>query len=695
MRILVYLTIVVLTIVPGCISCTEEKGDIISSETLLKEMTELGRLTLMPEHKYKIVQFSSYDRSSKKAGEPGWFSNSDGFGEEPVPGFEGVLREPDASGTGEYLVCDIRQPGAILRLWTAGINGRIRIYLDNMKKPVFEGNAQEFFWKTIESLAGAESNTFDNSAFRQADAIYFPIPFSERCRIEWIGNIKEIHFYHITARLYPEGTRVRTFKPSDIKQCRDIMTAVAERFNQTGGAKRNVRDLSLLIPKGRKELLFEDKGTRAIEEFRIKLSSYSEEMLRKCILTVYFDDSSIPDIEAPLGDFFGTAPGWAPYHSIPFSVLHDSTMICRFIMPYRNQVKIEIKNLSTSDIRLTSQIGLSDYEWIEDRSMHFNASWRIDHGLVASDSLIRDIPYLRASGRGRLVGAAAFLYNPSNVPTSWGNWWGEGDEKIFVDADTFPSVFGTGTEDYFNYSWSSEALFAFPFCGQTRNDGPGNRGYVSNYRWHISDDIPFYDNIDFSIELWHHGVVPNFSYGRIVYYYSQPVLTTDNKEIIEPDVADLPYLNWLPEAYLGSEGYKFIQIENLLRPSPGLSLVKGNMWAGGSLMEWHPSSVNQKIRFSLPENLNTVPSGIGITLANRPSGGEVAVYVNDTLLKFSGREYISLNTEKTTVLRNYFSEKVNFKPGINEITLENRSSEADSRIGIDFIWLKENISTSK
>ena len=253
-------------------------------------MTDLKRLTMMPAQEYHTIQFSSYDRSSKKAGEPGWFANSDGFGGEVIPGFEKVLREPDASGTGEYLLCDIRQPGAILRLWTAGISGRIRLFLDNGRNPVFEGNAQEFFWKTIESLSDTGQGVPGTLAFRQSDAVYFPIAFKRRCRIEWIGNVKDIHFYHVTVRIYPSGTRVKTFKPSDIRDCSEKINEIADRLGrlaETGLPGNNLQDVRVAVPKGKKEILFQAEGPMAIDGLKIKLvPGFSETLLRNCILTV-------------------------------------------------------------------------------------------------------------------------------------------------------------------------------------------------------------------------------------------------------------------------------------------------------------------------------------------------------------------------------------------------------------------------
>jgi hypothetical protein len=73
----------------------------ITMDSLLDEMTDLRRLTVLPEAQYKVIQYSSYDRRSTSPADSLWFSNEDGFGGEPLPGFEKVLKEPDSTGTGD------------------------------------------------------------------------------------------------------------------------------------------------------------------------------------------------------------------------------------------------------------------------------------------------------------------------------------------------------------------------------------------------------------------------------------------------------------------------------------------------------------------------------------------------------------------------------------------------------------------
>ncbi len=97
-------------------------------------------------------------------------------------------------------------------------------------------------------------------------------------------------------------------------------------------------------------------------------------------------------------------------------------------------------------------------------------------------------------GRGRYVGLHLHVWNPG------GGWWGEGDEKFFVDGEKFPSEFGTGSEDYFGYAWSSPGLFSRPFHNQILNER--NAGHIINNRWHFADSVPFQTSFEGYLEKY-------------------------------------------------------------------------------------------------------------------------------------------------------------------------------------------------
>ena len=78
-----------------------------------------------------------------------------------------------------------------------------------------------------------------------------------------------------------------------------------------------------------------------------------------------------------------------------------------------------------------------------------------------------------------------------------GPWWGEGDEKFFVDGEKFPSTFGTGSEDYFGYAWSNPTLFQHAYHNQPI--AMGNKGHIVVNRWHVSDNVPFQTGFEAAI----------------------------------------------------------------------------------------------------------------------------------------------------------------------------------------------------
>ena len=680
-------------------SCTSQRmKQIITLDSLLEEMVDLNRLTVLPGASYKAFQYSSYDRRSTSTADSLWFSNEDGFGGEPVPGFEKVLKEPDSKGIGEYLICDIKGPGVIQRLWSAGITGKVRLFLDESDSAVYEGDALPLFHNTIEALTGKGSEIDNTGTIRQFDASYFPIPFSKACRLEWTGNIRELHFYHVGIRIYTNHANVVSFRKDDLLQIKDKLDEVTQILKTPdkyhNPSNNKIIEVETILQPGEGADLLNMEGEKAIDYLSLRVKAGDiENALRKCVMTISFDNSSIPQVQAPVGDFFGAAPGLNPYTSLPFSVHEDGTMICRFVMPFRKKVIIEIANNSPETVSVISGTRVRDNKWVNGKTMHFRARWRIDHGLTASyfgaaNNSVSDILYLMAIGKGRITGASAYLYNPSNAVTSWGNWWGEGDEKIFIDSDTFPSFYGTGSEDYFNYSWSSSKIFNFPYCGQPRNDGPGNRGYVSNYRWHISDDIPFNSNIAFYMELGNHGTVPGFSYGRIVYYYALPGVIDDDKTISEDDIRDVSYALWSPKAYLGSEGYTFIQAEDIPLTGSGFKTVKNILCAEGEMLLWTPAKEREEITFSLAMPKAIEGRKIGFTLAHMPGGGKISVLVNGEPVKMDGNEIVDLNTPWYSILDNHFTGEVNIRAGGNKITLRSEESSAGSKTGIDFIWIK-------
>jgi hypothetical protein len=677
----------------------------VTTATLLEEMVDLERLAAFPDPPFKVTQFSSYDRTSLAPYAPGWHANSDGFGGEPTPNFEAVLKPPNAQGVGRYLMLDVQGPGAIVRCWTAAIEGEITVYLDSSNDPLFQGSAGEFLGDTYAALArqAGISAEPDSSGFRQEEACYFPIPFARRCRVEWTGDVNRIHFYHLEVRRYPAGTPVRTFALSDLKTHAALIDRVQEMLRDPD-ARWQPRDRGRTVsadgvraePGKRVELLKLEQGG-VIRQLTLRVQADDLRLaLRQIVLEGYFDGAPRPQIEAPIGDFFGSGPGLSPFDSLPVTVRPNGSMTCRLPMPFRQSAVFLIQNLGEQEAEVSAEASVADHRWQEGRSLHLFAKWRVDHGLTAgAGDEIFDLPYLCARGRGTLVGVAAMLMNPSAIPTSYGNWWGEGDEKVWVDDDRFPSLFGTGSEDYFNYAWSRPTLFSHGYCAQPLDTGPDNRGFVANIRWHILDALPFEKSLDFFMELNHHTRTPGLTYARIAWFYAEPWTRDDFVPITPADVTQglsLPE-NWQPVAAFAAQGATFYQAEDALVGSPGNTeiVTDAQMWSAGKLVLWKPRSEGETIRLKV----NVEQAGryaIVATCAMTPTSGRFTVAVDESAPL---EPVADLYTPFHTMLRNHYFQSADGQPvelaaGEHVLTLTaqgRRDASGGSDVGIDFVWV--------
>ncbi len=690
-----FLLIVIIVTLSIFISFSNAADYDITTETLLNDMVDMTHLADFPQHGYESIQYSSYDRRSQLPGTKSWFDNSDGFGSEPIPNFEKVLSAPDSTGVGRYLICDVKGPGAVVRIWTPALSENIEIYLDDMNKPLYAGPAKNFFKKPYETLitgSGLEEEIFKDS-FQQRDAWYFPFAFAERFKIIWVGKLENIHFYQIQFKLYDKDTKVKSFTTNDFKEYAETIRRTAEILkdpdsNYKFKSKKEIKSITENLAAGEKKTLFDLQGPGAIEMFEVKVTAENmRDALRQSLLYVMCDDNFLGDIQCPIGDFFGAAPGINPYQSLPFTVKPDGTMICRFVMPFKKQCQIILENKSTEAIKIEARLLPVDYNWIDGKSMNFCAKWRVNHDLTGWP--VQDLPFLIADGQGVYVGTASLMINPTQIATSGGGWWGEGDEKIFIDDDTRPSFFGTGSEDYYNYSWSAVDIFDFAYCAQPRNDGPGNRGFVTNNRWHISDAIAFNKHLAFYMELYPHGYVPGFTYARISYHYAMPGLRDDHVTITTEDIRS-PKLpdNWLPKAEGGTSNSVFYQAEDIIETNQNVTIDKDNLWSAGKAIMWSPSDKNEEITFDFDIKDDGVYT-IYIVAGFLDDAGNITARFQDQPVKLMGRDSFDLKAPNRKYAGNInISENQTLKKGIYKLKFKN-VGPGNSKVAIDFFWLQK------
>jgi hypothetical protein len=272
-------------------------------------------------------------------------------------------------------------------------------------------------------------------------------------------------------------------------------------------------------------------GNSAIRALTVKLGSYDDPAItRSVILKMEFDGRET--VWCPVGDFFGTGIGLHPFQGWYSTVNEDGSMSCRWVIPYRESGKISIHNLGDKTVDMQLEAVVGDWKW-DERSMYFNAGWRGQYPVPTRP--YSDWNYVTLTGRGVYVGDALTVMNPVE------RWWGEGDEKIWVDGENFPSIFGTGTEDYYGYSWGGRStdFYEHPFHAQPRcgnynklnrktTDERNTFGFSTETRTRSLDAMQFSSSFQLDMEVWS-WTDCDMGYGVGVYWYGDHATTSNRK----------------------------------------------------------------------------------------------------------------------------------------------------------------------
>jgi hypothetical protein len=244
--------------------------------------------------------------------------------------------------------------------------------------------------------------------------------------------------------------------------------------------------------------------------------------LRRLVLKITWDDADHPSVLVPLGDFFGMGHGrTANFVSAPLQMSPEDGrgFNCWFAMPFGSRARVElISEMSRKPVIFYYYIDYEQYQEADPELGYFHAQWRrqnptdgVDQGDESNEEFLfsgtnldgaGNYVLLEAEGRGHYVGSVFNLHNLRQ--TSEWNWYGEGDDMIFIDGEPWPPrLHGTGTEDYFNTSWCPTQSYQAPYHGLTLPGGPNWSGQVSYYRFHIEDPVAFEHSIKVTIEHGH------------------------------------------------------------------------------------------------------------------------------------------------------------------------------------------------
>jgi hypothetical protein len=680
-----------LLILPAITSCRKSRQ--IDLTILLNEMADREKITRFPDDGYLSLQASSYNRESVSPDEPGWFADSDGIG---------FIRTEEFNGKTEWVIMEDDGPGVITKIWAVcfyyGLNdttgANIKFYLDGNPDPVINTN----FFNLVKGYDFIKAPFADETT--RAGNLYFPVPYEKSCKI----TMDKKSFYNIiNYRKYPEGTHVKTFSMEEFENVAGLHEEIGAILTNPPPAKGLEMEKQQILNKGEVMKIELQEGQNAIRQLEIKIHAAENypQALRSTILTGEFDGNNT--VWCPVGDFFNNVGKIQPYEMWERSVKEDSTMICRWVMPYRESGSVSLVNLFDQSVTVSLKIIQDKYNWNES-SMHFYASWRNDAPTPTFP--LFDWNFLSAEGRGVVVGDQWTVLNPTE------GWWGEGDEKIYVDEDfnrNFPSHFGTGTEDY--YGWAGGVVptpvdqFSKPFLGNIIVGHPRSQGYNVCTRTRVLDAIPFNEKLKFDFESssgtrqsWFY-----LQYAQTTFWYGVPGVSHNRPPLPEMAAQNLPELGDLQTLIENAKNELFVvegaleaENMNLSEKSEAISedFAEIQVWgetSNGDLKNLWFENPGDFAEFTLTEQFE--PSKLKVAAAVGRNSGIFDIYVNDKQILtqdlYSNHAgitspYIDLGEHKP--IDNAFKVKFVFK-GINS---EAQKIGQKAALGVDFFLIENN-----
>ena len=465
-------------------------------------LERMGRLDLLPYilEGTQVRQVSSRDRSGE---------NDDGF--------TGNYSSLYIDGNGEYVLFDEIGSGCLYRFWMTYASSpadypdrRLRFYFDNEVTPRLDLSITEFFDGVGAPLEFPLVGPFNQSS--HGCYCYLPFPYRERLKIT-LSDLP--YFYNMTYHRFDSPDGITSWTGNE-----DISTVLGQ-WSATGSDPKSA--LSNLTVSGTMPLatgatgtLFSAAGEGVIQSIKLDPSPNSVNILSGVRLRMNWDGGD-PEVDVPLGDFFGSGRQEFNVLSLPVGMRTAGDWYCYFPMPYWQSATIELVNNSAETLTsLPFAVQYSTNSYDQAKTGYFHALFH-EEVLVGNGT---DFNFIDEQGRGQVVGVSLFM--ESFGAGGYLNMsYLEGDERAYVDGNRSPCIYGTGTEDYFNCGWYfNQGTFSRPYHGHPWKDQfhADATNYTQAYRMHLSDSIPFGQSVKFGIEHGHNNGSPG-TYSSVTYFY--------------------------------------------------------------------------------------------------------------------------------------------------------------------------------
>ena len=644
----------------------------LSYADVAKGLTDLTALANVVEKGEKSWESSAYDKASRYNEETGqyegWFADSDWGYDSP------------SNGDGGIIAAEMEGPGVLTRIWSASpSDGHVKIWIDGKLtidmpfKDLFGTGAYPFNLSELCYYAGRGANC------------YVPLTYNESCKVVLYEGWGQ--YFQINYLTYGENTFVEPFElPLSSKATR----ALNEVNDQLAGdlsalvTTENTIEKTVTVKAGESVDLLNVKEAAAITNMTIKINdldmtvgtdgvAHDWKALSDMAISMKWDQEEQESVWSTLGGFFASQTGLNEYSSISSGVLEDGTMYSNWYMPYETGAVVTITNDGDEDYSITYTIAKEVLEAEEAaKQMRFHAKWmRAVDPVFENNDRWPDTPFLELKGSGRYVGTSLHVYKPIGYGDGLGNgltsynpvngkteaiypsdwWWGEGDEKFFVDGEKFPSWFGTGVEDYFGYAWGTWATFSEAYHSQPfTNGGMWGTGNRLNNRFHVLDNVPFAESLEACLEKYHRDAYATWAFTNF-FYLDHSKAYTDPYGPVSLEERTAYYEDPYPAALtFDSNNNAVVEGEHLaIVDSTGMCQAKqqnmsgygDGVWSNNEQVVFIAHGVDNNVRFYLNiaeegdydlSAVFTKAGDFGIYqhyIDGKPVGGNIDLYIND------------------------------------------------------------------
>jgi hypothetical protein len=459
----------------------------VSWASLLLEASDLTSLTVPPQPAACSRQFSSSsepDKASLAHLAPEVFGDLDhGF----------FLRVEDKAGYVEATLAETIGPGAVTWIWSANPVGSAALFIDDPEKPAL-------VIPFANLLAGSflPHRTPFACVTAQGHNLHFPIIHTNSFRLAVRASTrKELSslYYHVAWNSIPQTSQIHAFDIAAVQSSPLLLKALAARFSQPPptGIVGQKREQGLRLDPGHVHTILHADHAGLIRS--VEFTASDKAALAGLWIEAHWDGESPPSVRCPLYTLAGVSAAFEDTESMPATVRGRQATI-RWPMPFSPGSVLSCSNGSAKASAAFVKIQIETIAEKTDASpLRFHAI----HNKWATLSLaVRNVVTLGGFyGPGHIAGCT--LSVDSRSP----DWWGEGDEIIWLDRRDKPAWRGTGTEDYFGFAWCSGRVFNHPLRGQTRADGRlSNRRIAAMHRYHLIDRLPFQGFAKFEMEAW-------------------------------------------------------------------------------------------------------------------------------------------------------------------------------------------------